>query len=357
MRRLVSTLLFVIFYFAIGHAQQGLKADYYNGTNFNQYVTSEYVSKIDQSWYDTPPVPGIDPHVCSIRWTGKLTTAKTGTYSFSAQVDDGIRVWIDNELIIDQWELNDLGRFKGTTQLAANQEYNLKVEYFNGMIEGEVRLLWKMHKEDLSWYERMFGDGIEFTVIAPEHFLRPEEPVLAKKEDVKPKPPKKKKKKTPQKKPVITPVKENKPAPKPVKTSISPQPVKEVIKPEPSTPEVSAEVAEKYIPKDIQFEKGKTRILASSFKELDAFVRFMHKYPHLNVKVEGHTDVIGDAQLNLVLSKNRAKTITDYLVRKGINSRRITHEGYGGTRPLMVPEEGKYYPANRRVVFIVEGLE
>ena len=340
-----------------GHAQHGLKADYFDGANFDRYVASEYVSKIDQSWYDIPPVPGIDPHRCSIRWTGKLVTDETGTYSFSARVDDGIRVWIDKELIIDQWGLNDLGQFKGTTKLVADQEYDLKVEYFNGMVEGEVRLLWKMHKERLSWYERMFGDGIEFTVITPGHFLRPDVPILAKKEEAKPKPPKKVKKKTPAKKPVATPVKEVISPPKPVETPPPPPPAKEVVKIETPKPEVSAEVAEKYIPKNIQFEKGKTRILSPSYKELDAFVRFMHKYPHLKVKVEGHTDVIGDAQLNLVLSKSRAKTITDYLVRKGINDRRITHEGYGGSRPLVVPEEGKYHPENRRVVFVVEGLE
>ena len=93
-----------------------LKAEYYDGTNFNKFVTAEYVSKIDQSWHHNPPVEGINPYKCSIRWTGKLKPGKSGVYSFSAQVDDGIRVWIDDRLIIDQWGLNDLGRFKGTAQ-------------------------------------------------------------------------------------------------------------------------------------------------------------------------------------------------------------------------------------------------
>jgi len=355
-------------------SQNGLKAEYYDGANFDRYVTSEYVANIDQSWYDQPPVPGIDPHDCSIRWTGKLKTAKSGTYSFSAQVDDGIRVWIDNKLIIDQWGLNDLGQFKGTTKLTANQEYDLKVEYFNAMVEGEIRLLWKMHKEELSWYERLFGDGIEFAVIPAKNFLPPSEPIkVAMKEEVV-KQKKKVEKTPPKKKPTTTPVKNTKPVIQPVQKPTAPPvrnttsvtkpiqkptapSIKEVIKAETPKPIVDARAAEKFIPKNVQFEKGKTKILEESFKELDAFVQFMLKYPHLKVMVEGHTDVIGDAQLNLVLSKNRAKTITDYLVKNGINSRRITYEGYGGSRPLVVPEEGKYHPANRRVVFIVDGLE
>ena len=72
---------------------------------------------------------------------------------------------------------------KAQPKLNAQQEYDLKVEYFNGMVEGEVRLLWKKHKEDLSWYEKMFGDGIKFTVIQPENFVRPE-PIVEKKEKV-----------------------------------------------------------------------------------------------------------------------------------------------------------------------------
>ena len=84
---------------------------------------------------------------------------------------------------------------------------------------------------------------------------------------------------------------------------------------------------------------------------------FLLDYPQLDVKVEGHTDVVGDAELNLILSKDRAKVITKYLVEKGVANKRITPEGYGGSRPLFIPGKGKYYPANRRVVFIIDGLE
>jgi len=328
-------------------SQQGLKAEYFDGTNFEKLVTVKYERNINLSWNEIPPVEGIDPHECSIRWTGKLKPGKTGTYTFSAQVDDGIRVWIDHQLIIDQWDLNDLGLFKGTKDLIANKEYDLKVEYFNGMIEGEVRLLWKKHKEELSWYERLFGDGIEFSVISAENFIPPKEPIKIKKDVVVETKKKIKKTKT-KKKPVVTPVK---------KEIITKAPEPKVEEPAPPRPIVSAKVAEKFIPKNVQFEKGKTIIVESSFKELNSFIHFMIRHPHLKVKIEGHTDVIGDADMNLQLSKDRAAKITEYLIEKGISSNRIQAEGFGGTRPLMVPEKGKYHPANRRVVFIIEGLE
>ncbi len=89
-------LSFFINYCIIGYlaAQQGLKAEYFNGTNFNEKVATQTDRMIDLSWNDEPPVPGLDPHYCSIRWTGRLTAPETGTYTFSARVDDGIRVWV-----------------------------------------------------------------------------------------------------------------------------------------------------------------------------------------------------------------------------------------------------------------------
>ena len=101
------------------------------------------------------------------------------------------------------------------------------------------------------------------------------------------------------------------------KKEISP-PIREVAKPNEVKPVVTVKEAEKYIPKNVQFEKGKTIILESSYEELNAFIDFMRRHPHLSVKVEGHTDVVGDTKMNLVLSQARAKKITEYLIEKGI---------------------------------------
>ena len=332
-------------------SQHGLKAEYYDGTDFNRLDTVVYVPNIDQEWFDVPPVPGIDPHECSIRWTGDLVTGKSGKYTFSAQVDDGIRVWIDEEIIIDQWDLHDVGRFTGSIDLVANKKYDLKVEYFNGLLEGEVRLLWKKHKEDPSWYEWAFGDGIEFTVIPTQNFLAPPKPIELEKEVVVEKVEKKALPKPVKKKEVVTRVEKKVTPPPP-----PPKP-KEVSQPSPPKPKVSAKVVEKYLPKNVQFKKGKTVILESSFKELNDFIEFMKRHQELNVMVEGHTDVVGDPEMNLQLSKDRAEVIARYLTEKGIDKERITHEGFGGNRPLVVPPKGKYHPANRRVVFIIEDLE
>lgn len=325
-------------------AQHGLKVQFYDGVNFDKLVSERFVDNIDNYWDDQPPVPGIDPHQCSIRWRAKLVPGKSGTYLFAARVDDGIRVWIDDKLIINQWDLNDVGVFESSIQLTAYQEYKIKVEYFNALLEGEVRLLWQIPGvvKEKTWTETFFGGYDPYSVIPREHFLYPDEL-----EEVVPQ------------KPVVSPAENSTPVAtakkqqkQPTRT-VTPQESEPVI----NNPRITAVEAEKFIPKNIAFKRAETTILESSINELDVFAQFMMDHPKLSVKIEGHTDPVGDEDLNLKLSKQRAYKIANYLANKGISRSRIQAEGFGGSRPLVVPKKGEYYPANRRVVFILDGFE
>ena len=163
--RSVSRSLRVLLFIALsslsisGFGQKGLIAEYYDGRDFDRKVTTRIESTIDLNWNRVPPVPGINPHVCSIRWTGELTPQESGYYTFSARVDDGIRVWIDDELIIDDWQLNDIGIFQGRMKMNGGQSYRLKVEYFNALIEGEIRLLWKFSEKKPNWFRNVMNSG------------------------------------------------------------------------------------------------------------------------------------------------------------------------------------------------------
>ena len=130
----------------------------------------------------------------------------------------------------------------------------------------------------------------------------------------------------------------------------------------PEPKEVKKEVmtiakAEKYIPKNVQFVISKSEVLESSYEELNTFAAFMLDNPSISVTIEGHTDVVGDKEKNQILSESRAEKVANYLIEKGINANRIQTIGYGGSKPLKVPAEGEYYPPNRRVVFVLGGLE
>jgi outer membrane protein OmpA-like peptidoglycan-associated protein len=308
-------------------AQNGLLAEYFDGTNFNHKVATRIDDKIDMYWNNRPPVDGIDPHECSIRWTGRLQSPKTGTYTFSARVDDGIRVWVGGVKVIDDWGLNDVGIFSGEVKMEAGKMYDLKVEYFNALVEGEITLLWEIPKEEeTNWLNRWLSEARP-VVIESEYFYQPVllQPLINKSSEVAEKP-----------KPVANP----KPA---VKPTLAPE--KEM---------ATVETIQKYTPENIQFERAKADILSESFPDLNELADFLNRHTHLKVTIEGHTDYVGDAYKNVILSQDRADAVAAYLIEKGVAEDRLEAKGYGGSRPLAKSDGRKYHPENRRVAFIIE---
>jgi outer membrane protein OmpA-like peptidoglycan-associated protein len=70
--------------------------------------------------------------------------------------------------------------------------------------------------------------------------------------------------------------------------------------------------------------------------------------------VEGHSDDTGTREVNLRLSKERARAVRGYLVDQGVSPQRLSSEGYGPDRPLVDGTSDKARATNRRVEFIVE---
>jgi outer membrane protein OmpA-like peptidoglycan-associated protein len=99
----------------------------------------------------------------------------------------------------------------------------------------------------------------------------------------------------------------------------------------------------------IYFEQSKFNLLAASFPELNELAAFMKKYPTVRIRLEGHTDNLGNSQRNLELSENRAKEVKKYLVDQGIDENRIEWVGYGDQRPIYSNANEKLRQKNRRV--------
>lgn len=100
---------------------------------------------------------------------------------------------------------------------------------------------------------------------------------------------------------------------------------------------------------DIEFDVGKYELRPQSYPELNQLAQLMHDNPTLKIRLEGHTDVLGDFDTNLELSRNRVKEVKAYLVKKGIDAGRIDTIGYGASRPLIK----KSADQNRRVELVI----
>jgi hypothetical protein len=120
----------------------GLHAEYYNGMNFDTLKFTRIDPNIDFDWGEGSPGGGITNDHYSIRWTGRIEPRYSGEYTFYMTSDNGRRLWINNQLVIDKW-VNDWDiEYSGTITLTAGQQYDIKVEYFEDYGGANARLRW-----------------------------------------------------------------------------------------------------------------------------------------------------------------------------------------------------------------------
>lgn len=100
----------------------------------------------------------------------------------------------------------------------------------------------------------------------------------------------------------------------------------------------------------INFDFGRSEIKAESYGYLNNLAETLIR-TNAKIKVKGHTDDRGTAEFNMELSRERAKAVVNYLVKRGVSSSKLTYEAYGESKPLTEnnTEEGR--SLNRRVEF------
>jgi OmpA-OmpF porin, OOP family len=102
---------------------------------------------------------------------------------------------------------------------------------------------------------------------------------------------------------------------------------------------------------NIFFETDKYKIQPTSYPELNKVVSFLDNNPELKIKINGHTDDVGNEAYNLTLSENRAKAVYSFLIGKGIAENRLDYEGFGEKKPLEENSNKENRSQNRRIAF------
>lgn len=103
----------------------------------------------------------------------------------------------------------------------------------------------------------------------------------------------------------------------------------------------------------IQFEPSKSYLLSSSYSTLDGLSDWLKKHPKRVVEVAGHTDKGRNHEYNMQLSEERAQTVVNYLIQRGVNPNQLKAKGYGSTQPIADNETVEGRKLNRRVEFII----
>jgi len=104
-----------------------------------------------------------------------------------------------------------------------------------------------------------------------------------------------------------------------------------------------------YLPGGVTFGTDQYKIRPAFYDALDDIADVLIRYPETRIVVAGHTDSDGSASYNLDLSERRAQSIKNYLVQRGVSSRRIRTVGYGESEPVASNNTERGKARNRRV--------
>jgi outer membrane protein OmpA-like peptidoglycan-associated protein len=100
---------------------------------------------------------------------------------------------------------------------------------------------------------------------------------------------------------------------------------------------------------NVQFYSNSANLLPYSIRSIQELADYMNLHPAINAVIKGHTDDVGDAEKNLLLSQQRAETVRQVLVSLGINASRIQAKGYGESMPKTRDQTVEARAINRRV--------
>jgi len=125
---------------------EGLLGEYYEWDTANPWqvlLMKRLDPTVNFNWGDPgSPDPSVPVDAFAIRWTGQVEAPASATYTFYTQTDDGVRLWVNNVLLIDNWTDHSSTLNQGSIKLTAGQRYEIKLEYYENGGGAVCQLSW-----------------------------------------------------------------------------------------------------------------------------------------------------------------------------------------------------------------------
>lgn len=137
----------------------GLTGDYFDHQDFTGWRLRRVDATIDFDWGDRGPDPRIGFEAFSVRWRGWLVPPASGSYTLTFLMDDGVRLWLDGRLVLDEWHLTEKLEFSTTVTLEGGRAYPLRLDFFQQPRDAVIR-----------WYAAIDGQPRQ---TVPTVWLRP----------------------------------------------------------------------------------------------------------------------------------------------------------------------------------------
>ncbi|MBN2592255.1 MAG: hypothetical protein JXA81_02020 [Sedimentisphaerales bacterium] len=123
----------------------GLNGEYYEQDTANPWqnlLMERLDPSVDFDWGDSSPDPAVPADNFMVRWTGQVEAPATATYTFHTQSDDGVRLWVNNVQLIDNWTDHANAHDSGDIDLTAGQKYDIRLEFYENGGDAVCQLSW-----------------------------------------------------------------------------------------------------------------------------------------------------------------------------------------------------------------------
>ena len=149
-RKLIYWIPLVLAFGLIGiaHGAEGLLGQYYHSAGggpptdpWETLVMERLDPVVNFNWVAGSPDPSVNADNFAVRWTGEIEAPASGPYTFYTQTDDGVRLWVGNELVIDNWAEGNTSD-NGGIELIGRRRYEIKLEYYENGGDARCELYW-----------------------------------------------------------------------------------------------------------------------------------------------------------------------------------------------------------------------
>ena len=120
----------------------GLTGTYFSGTALAGAGLSRTDAMVDFDWGTGSPMAGLPVDGFSVRWTGQVQAQASETYTFTTLSDDGVRLWVNGQQLVDNWADHGPTENSGTIALVAGQKYDVKMEFYENSGGATAKLSW-----------------------------------------------------------------------------------------------------------------------------------------------------------------------------------------------------------------------
>ena len=120
----------------------GLTGEYYDNADFTGYSMTRTDATVNFDWGTSAPTGSMGNDQFTVRWAGTVVPKYSETYTFYTTTDDGVRLWIDGQLVIDKWVDQGPTEWSGQITLEAGRAYAIRMEFYENFGGAQAKLSW-----------------------------------------------------------------------------------------------------------------------------------------------------------------------------------------------------------------------